>query len=134
MKKTLTFFAFLLVISFVGNNNNLFAQDDNKIYEEIEVDKKANFPDGYREFQKFIRDNYQYSKEFRRKGISGMMRIEFIVEKDGFLSNIKAFVDDQYDENMINTIKKSPKWIPAMHNKKIVRTKIKIPFCIKPGY
>ncbi len=136
MKKLILF---LSIISFFGNNNNLSAQDDDKIYEMNEVDKKAEFYGGYKELMRFIKDNYEFPKEFIRMGIDGKRVIEFIVEKDGSLSNIKAFIKNplinENDENMVIAIKKSPKWIPAMNNDKIVRSKIKIPIvCMKIGH
>ncbi len=132
MKKLLLF---LSIIFFFGNNNNAFGQDGDKIYEMNEVEKKADFPDGHKEFRRFITNNYEFPKKFIRMGIEGKSKIEFIIEKDGSLSNIKAFMSSEYDENMVNTIKKMSKWIPAMHNNKVVRSKLKyvIIFC-KMGY
>ncbi len=120
-------FLFLSIIFFFGNNNNVFGQDDNAIYEV--VDKKAEFPGGYIEFQKFVTKTYEYPKKLC---IMGTSILQFVVEKDSTVSNIKIFKDlhPKFEAEAIRVVKLT-KWIPATYKGKIVRNRIIVPIKVK---
>lgn len=53
-----------------------------------------------------------------------MLEVNFVVEKDGNLSNIKVIKDIGHGtgNEAIRVLKKAPKWIPATNNHRLVRT------------
>ncbi|MCH5689949.1 energy transducer TonB [Niabella sp. W65] len=62
-------------------------------------------------------------------GGQGTVIIQFVVEKDGTLSNMKALTSIGYgaEEEVLRILKKSPKWIPASRYGKIVKAYRKQP-------
>jgi len=73
------------------------------------------FPGGDTAFVSFIKKNLVYPKDAIKKGIAGKVYVQFDVETDGSLTNIKV-VRSLYpscDQAAIDVISKSPKWKPA---------------------
>ena len=62
-------------------------------------------------------------------GVSGIVQVEFIVEKDGRVSNAKALnsVFPEIDKEAIRIVMLSPKWKPAKQNGQAVRCYFQIP-------
>ena len=126
---------------FIFGSSTTFAQElpvptvqkDSKIekdfYENIDVDVKPDFPGGMKEFYNFVGKNYRVPET---KKLNGKVMVEFIVEKDGSLSNFKILHDLGKDtgKEAIRVLKKSPKWIPGQHKGKEVRVKYLIPISI----
>jgi protein TonB len=96
------------------------------------VDKTPKFPKGSDAMYKFI-----YSKvNFERMSeidVQGKIFIQFVIEKDGSISNIKITrsLDPFCDKEAIRIVRLMPKWEPGKLNNKIVRTKIEVPITIK---
>lgn len=63
-------------------------QGDDKIYDVVE--QMPQFPGGDAELMQFIARNIKYPKEAQEKGVQGRVLVQFIVEKDGSLSNAKV--------------------------------------------
>jgi TonB family protein len=78
---------------------------------------------------KFLQENLTYPKEARDKGISGTVFIEFVVEKDGSISNVKVLksVDPDLDAESVRVVKLMPKWNPGKQMGKPVRCYFNIP-------
>ncbi len=95
--------------------------DKNKVYNIDVVDVKPEFEGGLKRFHKFISNNMRYPDEELR--VKGTVDINYIVEKDGTLSDIKVNKDLGYGTGAeaIRILKKSPKWIPGTHDHKLVR-------------
>lgn len=98
------------------------------IYNITEVDTKPEFPGGIKEFYKFIFSKYR--TEF--VGIKGEVIVEFVIEQDGSVSNIKAIKDLDYGtgEESIRVMKMCPKWIPAIKTGENVRVLYSFPIKI----
>lgn len=58
-----------------------------------------------------------------RENINGQVIISFIVEKDGFLTNIKVVnsLEKSLDDEVVKALRKSPSWNPGMQNGMAVR-------------
>jgi TonB family protein len=78
---------------------------------------------------KFLQENLRYPKEARDKGISGQVFIEFVVEKDGSIDNVKVLkgVDPDLDAESVRVVKLMPKWKPGKQKGEPVRTYFNIP-------
>ena len=65
----------------------------------------------------------------RDKGIEGKAYVQFIVEADGSLSNIKTMTDPGYGsgEEAERVIALSPKWTPGNQNGRAVRVVNMVP-------
>ncbi len=71
--------------------------------------------------------------EPNRIGISGKVYIEFVVEKDGSLSNVivKRGVHEILDNNALQAVKKLNKWEPGIQNHHPVRVRMVLPINFK---
>ena len=59
--------------------------DDNTIYDKVEV--AASYPGGLNALQKALSSRLVYPKDAIQRGEVGTVIVEFVVEKDGTLSN-----------------------------------------------
>ncbi|TAE68061.1 MAG: energy transducer TonB [Bacteroidetes bacterium] len=100
-----------------------------------ELQEQAEFVGGQKEFYKFLSDNIKYPKVARRINVQGTVYLEFIIEKNGELSDVKVkkpiVNDGGCNEEAVRVLKKSPKWKPAKQRGKNVRQKMVIPVKFK---
>lgn len=96
--------------------------------------KQPEFPGGMNEFYKMVGMNFKTPAEADKNKAEGMMKITFMVEKDGSLTDFKAVKDLGYGlaDEAIRVIKLSPKWIPGSENGKPVRVLYTMPITIQP--
>jgi protein TonB len=101
--------------------------DDNAVFEIVE--KQAEFPGGPTEMMKFIQKNLVYPEIAQENTIEGTVVVEFIVEKDGSIGNIKVIKDigGGCGDAAVNVMKKMPKWNPGKQRDNPVRVKMKAP-------
>ncbi|MDQ8011532.1 MAG: M56 family metallopeptidase [Flavobacterium nitrogenifigens] len=94
---------------------------------------KPQFPGGIEKFYMFVGQNFRMSEEFSKQKIQGKFLIEFMVEKDGSLSDFKVVKDLGYGtaEEAIRVLKLSPKWIPATENGQAVRVMYSLPITLQ---
>jgi protein TonB len=126
MKFKFLLFAFFLTIQFMGQNSSSSIQ----LIEYKDVDLKPDFPGGLKEFFKFVGKNYVTPDV---EGLSGIMKVSFIIEPDGSLSNIKTLNDlgSGSAEEAIRVMGLSPKWFPGEQNGKKVRVIYQFPIKIE---
>ncbi len=88
------------------------------------VDQKAQFPGGDQALYQHIAKHLKYPKAALEKGIEGTVYLQFIVEKNGTLSNIEVIRSDspELNQSAIDALEALPKWIPAKVKGEPVRT------------
>ncbi|MCD7933501.1 MAG: energy transducer TonB [Tannerellaceae bacterium] len=71
------------------------------------VDQMPRFPGGEDELMKFINTNIVYPASAKEAKIQGRVVVNFIVEKDGTLSNFKVVrsVSEDLDNEAVNVLK-----------------------------
>lgn len=87
-------------------------------------------------FYRAITKEMKYPAEARRKGIEGKVFVEFVVEKDGSLSNfiIRKGIDETLDAEAVRAIKEaSPNWSPGTQRGKPQRVNLILPIKFKIG-
>lgn len=99
--------------------------ESNPIFIDPEV--YPEFPGGEVALYKFISDNLLYPDS--NKKVQGTVRVQFIIEEDGSISNVIVKRPFGYglDEEAIRLVKSMPKWKPGSMNGKTVRMKYQIP-------
>ena len=111
------------------------AQTQEPVYEQDKVDKRAEFTGGMEKQLQFMMQNVKYPKEAEQAGASGTVRVHFIVEKDGSLTDVRVpdSIHPALDAEAIRLVKAMPKWQPAQFKGKTVRSKamLAIPFRLK---
>jgi protein TonB len=84
---------------------------------------------GLQAFYQFVGRKVKYPRPASRMGIEGRVYVEFIVEKDGSLSNIRAITEigGGCEEEAERVVAMAPKWNPGKQRGKPVRQKIILP-------
>ncbi|MDB5010109.1 MAG: TonB family protein [Mucilaginibacter sp.] len=100
---------------------------DNNVYESVETEPA--FPGGIQEFYNFLSKTIKYPAEMREKKVQGKVYVQFVVEEDGSLSDIKAIrgPGSGSEEEAVKAISLSPKWNPGIQNGKTVRVQYTVP-------
>ena len=89
------------------------------------VEKQAQFVNGSDALLKYIKSEMKYPKDALINNVMGRVFVNFIIEKDGSISDVKIFkgVNESLDKEAIRIIESMPKWIPAEQNGEIVRVR-----------
>ncbi|MBP1225766.1 M56 family metallopeptidase [Flavobacterium sp. 1355] len=97
------------------------------------IEKQPEYPGGIDEFYKLIGMNFKIPAEASKQKLEGKAIIEFMVEKDGSLSEFKIVKDLGYGigNEAIRAIKLSPKWIPGSIDGKPARVLYTMPITIQ---
>lgn len=134
---SVTVFYLLLLFAFntgalAQSDNNLINQNDKINYVSTNV-KEPKFPGGLEKFYMFIGQNFKIPQEFSKQKIDGKLALEFMIEKDGSLTEFKVVKDLGYGtaDEAIRVLKLSPKWIPASENGIPVRVMYNLPITIQ---
>lgn len=100
---------------------------DSGIYSDVE--QQAEFPGGETAMLQFINKNLQYPKEAGSAGIQGRVLIDFVVEKDGSLTNFGVLrsPNESLSQEAIRVAQLMPKWKPGEMQGKIVRSRYVLP-------
>lgn len=79
--------------------------------------------------EKWVYQYLKYPESAVMNGIQGRVMVEFIIEKDGKVSDVKVVkgVSDELDAEAVKVISASPKWKPGRVNGNKVRTSIAVP-------
>ena len=94
-----------------------------------EVEQNPEYPGGMKEFAKYLQGNLKYPAAAQRANITGKVYTEFIVKKDGSVSDFKTLKGIGYgcDEEAMRVIKSVPKWNPGRHKGVMVSSKFVVP-------
>ena len=103
---------------------------DQKIFTWVE--NMPVFPGGELGFHKYFEENLKYPDKARDQNIKGKVRVNFVIEKDGSLTNIKIWksLSPETDAEAMRVLNNCPKWIPGKQNGRLVRVaySLQIPF------
>jgi len=92
--------------------------DDITIFKKVEIE-----PEFQGDWKRFLERNLQYPEEAVERGTQGIVRVQFVVDRTGAISDIIALNDpgDGLADEAIRIIKKSPLWKPAEQNGRKVK-------------
>lgn len=116
---------------FFADNRLPFERVEDEIYDFPEVE--AEFKGGPKALMEWIDANIQYPIIARDMQITGRVYIEFVVEKNGNLTNIKILRSphDSMSKESIRLIKKMPAWNPAKLKGEEVRSRYRLPISFR---
>jgi protein TonB len=119
------------VFFFLSNKAVVMAQaTDDKPY--VLAAQMPQFPGGSDAMIEFIQEHLEYPMAEKKAGIQGTIMMQFIVEKDGSLSDIKAIKTVDKGENLVKeatrVINLMPKWKPGVQDGQNVRVYKNVPF------
>lgn len=104
---------------------------DDGIFDDPE--ENASFPGGEQAMFKWMADNLKYPKECMEKGIQGRVNVQFTIEKDGSITNVKVLrsPDDALAQEAVRMVSAMPKWNPAKQGEKAVRSFLRLPIMFR---
>ena len=105
--------------------------DSAVVFTRVEIE--SEFPGGAKAWQTYLGANFQYPKAAIKKNIQGTVIVQFIVNKDGRVSDVEVVqsVHPSLDKEALRLIKESPNWIPAKQDGKKVNSYKKQPVVFK---
>ncbi|RKR81467.1 protein TonB [Mucilaginibacter gracilis] len=95
----------------------------------ITTEIQPTFPGGEAAFGRFLSDHIRYPAVAKENNISGRVFLQFVVEKDGSLTDMKIINNpgSGLGEEAARVLKTSPRWKPGIQNGKPVRVQFTIP-------
>lgn len=95
----------------------------------VTPDQPARPVGGTDVFFEWIQQNQKYPALARQRKVQGRVMMEFVVQKDGSLTDIKPIkrMGSGLDEEAIRLIKAAPKWQPATYKGQPMKQKMVLP-------
>jgi periplasmic protein TonB len=106
-------------------------EDDNQIFTVVE--QQPEFQGGYEAMINFIKKNLRYPASARRMGVDGTVYVQFVVGKDGSISEVKTIrgISADCDREAERVVKQMPSWKPGKQNGKPVFVRFVLPIRFK---
>ncbi|WP_421871293.1 energy transducer TonB [Marinoscillum sp.] len=84
---------------------------------------------GMASFYQYVADNMNYPEAARRLNISGMVFVQFVVEKDGSITDVKVVkgIGAGCDEEAMRVVSEAPAWKPGKQRGMAVRVYRTVP-------
>jgi len=97
------------------------------------VEQKPQFPGGEGEMYKWLSSNIVYPPAAAEEGVSGRVVVEFVVGKDGSITNVRIVRPRHpaLDKEALRVVKAMPKWIPGRNNGQPVKVTYTLPVTFK---
>ena len=97
------------------------------------VEEMPQFPGGMGEAMKFLAKNMKYPVAAQQAKIEGRVIVQFVVERDGSVSDVKVVrgVSPELDAEAIRVVSMMPKWIPGKQRGKAVAVKYTMPIMFR---
>ena len=97
------------------------------------VEQMPEFPGGMEALMKYLQESVKYPKEAFEKGIQGRVVVQFVIEKDGSISEVKVIkkVNEHLDAEAVRVVNAMPKWKPGKQKGETVRVKYTLPISFR---
>lgn len=108
-----------------GTKTTVDGRDD--VY--LIVEEMPEYPGGVPALRQFLASSVKYPDAAIKKGIQGKVYVNFVVEKDGSVSNVKIArgVDPSLNTEALRVVKLLPKWNPAKQKGEPVAVQYTVP-------
>lgn len=97
------------------------------------VEESPKFPGGDKAMYDFLSRNIRYPEMAAQNNIQGRVTVQFVVEKDGSIGEVKVVrgKDPDLDKEAVRVVKSMPKFIPGKMNGQAVRVWYTLPINFK---
>ena len=98
-----------------------------------QTDEMPSFPGGQQAFMNYLNNNIKYPAIAHENGIQGRVIVQFVVKKDGSITDTKIArgVNPYLDKEALRVISTMPKWEPGKQNGKTVNVQYTVPVMFK---
>ena len=124
--------AILSLFLLMGVTTDVYAQDNKKKKKE-DVIVMAQFKGGQEALIDYLLQNTRYPAEAMREEITGEVIVEFVVERNGMITNAKIVksVAPSLDQEALRVVTNMPNWEPGTKNGLRMRSQLTIPINFK---
>lgn len=100
------------------------------------VDQMPQFPGGDAALMKYLSSHIQYPAMAAENNVQGKVILQFVVEKDGSVGEVKVArsVDKDLDKEAVRVVKTLPRFTPGRQNGQVVRVWYTLPVTFKLKY
>jgi TonB family protein len=100
---------------------------ESRIYHSVE--QMPRFPGGEAALMRYLQENIQYPAEAAKNNIQGRVIVQFVVEKDGHIGEVKVVrpVSEELDAEAVRVIKTLPDFEPGRQNGEAVAVWYTVP-------
>ena len=109
------------------SNNAKNINNNEPVYDNVDV--YPIFKGGMENLPKFLKANLTYPESARSNNIQGEVKVSFIVEKDGSITNINIIqgFNKACEDESVRVVSLFPNWTPGKKDGKVVRTRLTLP-------
>ncbi|MDH5602530.1 MAG: energy transducer TonB [Cyclobacteriaceae bacterium] len=88
---------------------------------------------GYAAFYEYVSKRMKYPTQARRMGIEGKVFVQFVIDKDGSITEVQAVkgIGAGCDEEAVRVVQSHPKWSPPKQRGQPVKQRIVLPITFK---
>jgi periplasmic protein TonB len=105
-------------------------EDWDKTFTKVEIE--SDYPGGPAAWQRYLNRNLRYPQDAIDNEIQGTVVVQFIVDKEGMVSEVEAISGPkELRDEAVRVIKKSGKWTPAVQNGRQVKSYKKQPIVFR---
>ena len=115
----------------VSAQKTVVAQKDQQVFDVVE--QMPEYPGGMPALFDYLMQNVKYPSDAEKQKIEGIVIANFIVEKDGSISNVEVVkpVFPSLDSEAIRVITGMANWVPGKQKGEAVRVKFTLPISFR---
>jgi protein TonB len=117
----------------VVETNKIIKEPDEEVVNFYIIEEKPEFPGGEEGMMKWIAEHIKYPEIAKENGITGKVFIQFVIDKDGRVTNVSVLrgVDPSLDKEALRVISAMPAWTPGKQRGKAVKVSFQLPINFK---
>lgn len=119
---------FVEIKDYVAETEEEVIEEEAIPFQLVEERPKFNGGDA-NEFSKWVNARLVYPEIAKENGVQGRVTLQFTVEKDGRVTNVKVLrgVDSSLDKEAVRVVSSSPKWTPGRQRDRAVKVTYTFP-------
>ena len=114
-----------------SQSNSIRSTTEGEVFTVVE--ELPQYPGGMQAFYEYVSREIWYPKEARTGGVEGRVDVQFVVEKDGSLSDVKTIkgIGADCDREAVRVLQNAPSFKPGRQRGKPVRVRMLMPIVFK---
>ena len=133
----LTLIGTFLFVTFACTQDNSHIKLADKAQSQREVftivEEQPSYTGGLDAFYKYVISEMKYPLQARNAGVEGTVQVQFVVERDGTISNATATksISTECDQEAVRVIKNAPGFIAGSQRGRTIKTTMVMPITFK---